>query len=180
MAHFPMFVVLKGATVLVVGSEEAARDKIQKLLSFGPHIHRVDILSAGDLTPAPALVILAGGDRKAAARLCMERNIPVNSVDDPENCTFFFPALIQRGEVTVGIGSGGACPAAAAEIRRRVEGALPENLEEIALWLGQITAGLRRGIPEMDRRGAVLRKIAAAAFEKNRPLSESELTDFLM
>ena len=56
-------------------------------------------------------VIAATDDRevnRGIAALCRERGIPVNAVDDKEQCTFLFPALVKRGDLTVGVSTAGA------------------------------------------------------------------------
>ena len=47
-------------------------------------------------------VITATGDRgvnRHISQLCRQRHIPCNAVDDPESCTFFFPAIVTGGRV---------------------------------------------------------------------------------
>ena len=63
---------------------------------------------------------------------CRARGVPVNCVDAPALCDFFFPALITAGEVTVAVSTGGASPALAAALREYLEGVLPQNLSMIA------------------------------------------------
>ena len=80
-------------------------------------------------------MVAATDDKALNARVasdCRERGIPVNSVDDRENCDFYFPALIGRGSVTVGISTGGASPALAAALREYIEALLPDDLGGIA------------------------------------------------
>ena len=53
------------------------------------------------------------------AEYCQAAHIPVNVVDDREKCTFFFPALVKEGALTVGISTDGKSPAAASWLRGR-------------------------------------------------------------
>ena len=46
-------------------------------------------------------VITATGDsgvNRHISQLCRQRHIPCNAVDDPESCTFFFPAIVTEGD----------------------------------------------------------------------------------
>jgi siroheme synthase-like protein len=52
----------------------------------------------------------------------------VNVADDPALCTFFFPALVRRGDLVAGISSSGACPRLTARLRERLEKDWPANL----------------------------------------------------
>ena len=174
MAYFPVFLDLQGQRVLIVGSGPQALEKAQALASFQPELHLLPHLTPADLTPPPALVILTDKNRTQEAALCRSRGIPVNALDDPDNCTFYFPSLITRGSCTIGISSGGQAPALSAALRRQIEAGLPDNLEDISLWLSDLTVLLRQHIPERDRRAKALVAITAEAFQKNRPLSQRE------
>lgn len=169
MNHFPLSIDLTGRTVLLVGSGPQIRDKYEKLLPFGAELRQVETLSEGDLSPSPAFVVAGDLEKSEAARvsaLCQSKGIPVNVVDQPELCSFYFPALIARGSLTVSVSSGGKSPAAAAHLRRTIEAVLPDRTEEILDWL----ASLRGRVPRR-----VLTQAAAKAFGLGRPLSEQEL-----
>jgi siroheme synthase-like protein len=78
-----------------------------------------------------ALVISATDDRELNARIARDAKdagIPVNIADDPELCTFFFPALVRRGDLVAGISTSGACPRLAARLRERLNEAWPPDL----------------------------------------------------
>ena len=179
MAYFPIFTDLTGKPVLIVGDSPHAQQKAALLAPFRPRIRFLEQLGPSDLEPVPALVILAGGDRAEAAALCRQRNIPVNSVDDPENCSFYFPSLILRGDCTLGISTAGTAPAASRALRQEIEAALPGNLEQILPWLGALTARLRESVPDYDRRARILAAVSREAFRKNRPLREAEVDEYM-
>lgn len=180
MPLFPMFVDLKGRGVLIVGEGRHADDKAAKLGPFGAVIRQIAPVDFGesDLSPAPALVVLAETGHPAndaiAAR-CAELRIPVNAVDDPALCTVRFPALLTRGELSVGIATNGLSPVMASLIRESLSESLPEELESILIWAGELTARLRQEIPDYAQRTRILRRATKLAFEKNRPLTEGEL-----
>ena len=177
MAHFPMFVNLKGKKVLIVGGGRVAYRKIRKLEPFEPNIRVIspeiceDIQNAEkifrrfravDLLWNPELVIAATDDRRAnrkIAGLCRIFRIPVNVVDDPENCTFLFPAVIARGDFSAGICTGGTSPTAASYYKRKLESHLPEDLEEMLLHLGEQRVRLKEEIPDDGHRAAALRQM---------------------
>lgn len=169
MGHFPLFLDLTGKPVLLVGHGPETDAKLEKLLPFAPDVRRLDRLTEADLTPTPVLVV--AGDLKLAelqhaSRLCRDRGIPINVVDRPDLSTFYFPALISRGPLTVGISTAGVSPAAAAVLRQQLETQLPDRTEEILLWANT----LRGRIP-----GPALKAAVARALSINRPLTEEEL-----
>ena len=140
MGYFPFFMEIEDKKGVVLGGGQVAARKVEKLLPFGPRLiciapvicGRIESLAQGSdqLTliyreacredMEGACFVIAATDREDvnawAAQWCRERQIPVNVVDDREKCTFFFPALVQEGALTVGISSDGKCPAAASFI----------------------------------------------------------------
>lgn len=195
MSSFPICVETRGETVILAGSGRMAEEKLEKLLLFEAHIllfaeggfeglsyPQVTLhsrrLTEEDLEQNPLFVVAAEEEReknRAISRWCRERKIPVNVVDDPELCSFTFPALIRRGEATISISTSGKSPAAAAVLRQRLEQAVPERLEEILDWSAELRSRLKQEITDAERRKRILRSAVAAAMERGRPLSAEEL-----
>src|SRR4029079_4841437 len=85
-----------------------------------------------------ALVSAAGcALDEAVALRARAAGIPVNVVDCPDLCTFIFPAIVDRGEVVVAIGTGGASPVLAARLRGSIEPLLPTRIGELAALIGR-------------------------------------------
>ena len=169
MGYFPLCIDLAGKRVLLVGDGEQIRDKADKLRPFAPNlIFKMDITHE-DLQTGPAIVIVGDmqyHDAQRISAMCMERNVPVNVVDVPQLCTFFFPSLITQGDLTVSVSTNGKSPAAAAYLRRQIESQIPDRTDEILQWLNDSRMQLREA--------GVLKRAIVMAFEKNRPLTESE------
>ena len=194
MAYFPFFMDLEGREGLVVGGGAVAARKVQKLLPYGPRLTVAapellpEIEALPGLTPLrrafdPAMlegkffVIAATDDREAnreIAALCRERGILVNAVDDKEQCTFLFPALVKRGELTAGVSTGGASPSAAAWVRRRVDEAVPEDFGELLDYLASLRPVVRARVPE-ERRAGVFSRLFSVCLEGGFPLEEAAL-----
>lgn len=195
MPYFPMFVDLKDRPILIVGGGSVALRKLQKLLPYGgkltvvaprilPEIEeRSDVklrrrcFCAEDLNPPPAMVIAATNDaavNREVAMLCQKRHIPVNVVDEASLCSFFFPALVQQGEFSAGISTGGASPTAAAYFKEELREVLPENLDELLSWLGSMRPQLKSRIPEQRKRAAAFRSLFEACMAKGAPLTHEE------
>ena len=64
-------------------------------------------------------------------------NVIVNVVDRPELSTFIVPAVIDRGDVVVAIGTGGASPVLARRLRERIEALLPARIGDLAALMGR-------------------------------------------
>lgn len=169
MGYFPLCVDLTGKTVFLVGDGPQIRDKAEKLKPFSPHLIYLTDLRREDLCAHPALVVVGDmeyGDAERLSLLCREGNVPVNVVDVPRLCTFFFPSLIARGDLTVSVSTNGKSPAAAAYLRRQIESAVPDRTEEILQWLGENRTALREE--------GILKAAVAMAFSQNRPLTAQE------
>src|SRR5439155_16673385 len=68
------------------------------------------------------------------------KSVPVNVVDRPDLSTFIFPAIVDRGEVVVAIGTGGASPVLARRLRERIEALLPARIGDFAALMGRFRA----------------------------------------
>ncbi|MDR2392975.1 MAG: bifunctional precorrin-2 dehydrogenase/sirohydrochlorin ferrochelatase [Treponema sp.] len=151
MPYFPLFVDLTGKDCLIVGGGAVAVRKARSLLNFGAKLRVVDpepsasikvlsltLLSRPYRSPEDvtgAAMVIAATDKQELNRMVAQdaraAGIPVNVVDDPQGCTFFFPALVQRGELVAGISTAGLCPRFSALLREYLDGALPPNLGEV-------------------------------------------------
>lgn len=114
----------------------------------------------GDLRGA-RLAVAATNDpavNAAIADEADERGCPVNVVDDPSRCTFHAPAVVRRGEVVIGVSTGGASPALARRLRGEIEAILGPEYEPLADILARLRPRLRdpesgasRAAPAWDR-----------------------------
>ena len=194
MSAFPMFVELSEKRCLVVGGGEVACRKIRVLTDCGAYVTavapeireelkenpRVSLVNRpfqeSDLEENWFLVIAASDDASVNGRvadLCRVKGIPVNRADEQDGGGFFFPALIQRGDLTVGISTLGASPAAAGYFRRLIEAVLPEKTGEMLQAMRQFRERAIRTLPKKLRREALLLS-AKQTLEKGEPLSEEE------
>lgn len=168
--NFPIFISLTDKPCLVVGGGAVARRKCETLLEYGARVTvvakvlRVDFsdlaaecrqeggsvqLYERPFEPADIdgrlLVFVATEDEalnRSIVLLCRKKHILVNVADIPELCDFYFPALVRRKDVVVGISTGGGSPALAGVLRRELNEVLPEELGTRAEEL----AALRRSI----------------------------------
>jgi siroheme synthase-like protein len=133
-----------GAEVTVVSA--APGSALQAGLRTGRWRHVARAWQPGDLAGA-ALVYACLDDSSSIDALRQDatrERVLLNVVDVPEACDFFAGALVERGDLTVLVGTGGSSPAAAAAVRRRLEDVI----------------GVEYG-PFVDILGAVRRRLAA-------------------
>ena len=155
MASFPIFVEVGAAAPLVVGGGNLALSKARLLLKragrvavaspalvegFRPlidegRIERLPSTSIEHALHGRPLVISAMEDDAADARiaaLARRLNIPVNVPDRPHLSTFALGAIVDRGTVTIAIGTDGAAPVLATRLRAAIEQELPARLGRLA------------------------------------------------
>lgn len=128
------------------------------------------------------LVVAASGNHElntAVGHYCRAKGIPVNVIDAPKLCSFVFPSVVVRGDISVGINTGTKSPALSKQIRKQVEKAIPEIYEEIAIWLAGLRDFVKDTYEKEDQRRYILKSAAAKAFELDRVLTEEELEDIL-
>src|SRR5262245_32998546 len=167
MRYFPAFLDLVGRHVLVVGGGAVAWRKVRLLADAGACVTvvakhlaeefaehggelRLNVVrrgfTAGDVlgkTLAGAATDEDEGNRRVA-EAGAAAGVPVNVVDDAELSTFVFPAIVQRGEVVIGISSSGAAPVLARRLRAKIEELLPHRLGALASFARQLRDIVRK------------------------------------
>ena len=66
------------------------------------------------------------------AKDCNKHNIIVNVVDQPDICDFIFPSILERGDITVAVSTGGASPVLARVLRTKLETMVPASYGKLA------------------------------------------------
>jgi uroporphyrin-III C-methyltransferase/precorrin-2 dehydrogenase/sirohydrochlorin ferrochelatase len=174
MRFLPVFLDLQAGPVVLVGAGELARAKLRLLAAAGARIRWFSIDGNHDLSGIPdaARIELAEGDPLSAdlsgviAILCAGAGeigaamsarakavgLPVNVMDDLAHSTFIFPAIVDRGDVVVAVGTGGASPVVARRVRERIEAILPARIGDLASFIGGWRKSIHNRIPEFALR----------------------------
>jgi len=157
MESFPLFAKLKDQPVLVVGGGEMALAKLRLLLAAKAVPTVVAPRPTADIVRLAAEKTVRWVDRDfapgdidgqrlvfgatgalnsdaAVAQAARARGVFVNIVDRPELSDFIMPAVVDRGEVVIGISTQGAAPVLARWVRGIIENALPQNIGRLAAF----------------------------------------------
>jgi uroporphyrin-III C-methyltransferase / precorrin-2 dehydrogenase / sirohydrochlorin ferrochelatase len=194
MRFLPVFLDLAAGPVVLAGSGDAAAAKLRLLRAAGARVcwyrdrarspddadDAVEIIVGRapediDLSAAIAVVAAAGApaDTIIAARARALR-IPVNVVDRPDLSTFIVPAIVDRGDVVVAIGTGGLAPVLARRLRARIEALLPARIGELAGLMGRYRARLAEAVRTYAARRRFWERVVdgpiGAALLAGRPL----------
>jgi precorrin-2 dehydrogenase / sirohydrochlorin ferrochelatase len=185
---FPLWLNISGRKCLVVGAGRIAVAKIDGLLNHGAKVvviapgavpsikkqARKGLLTLHSRTFSPIdvkgafLVVAATNSSEVNAaifRACRAQRVLCNAVDDPENCDFFYPAVVRRGPLQIAISTNGQSPGLAARLRKQLE---VQFGPEWSLWV-EHTGKLRRKIlgqkmSTKERRQRLLKLTSPAAF----------------
>lgn len=204
MAYFPFFIELEGKECLVVGGGDVAFRKIRELLPFGVNITVVSleicesIRDLADRYPGqmqllcreyemediqPAFFVIAATDDEQCNReiseYCRRERIFVNVVDDKEKCSFYFPSLVKQGDIVAGFSSGGNSPALIKELRRELEGQIPEYFGELNERLGQIRPLVKNAFATEQQRKQYYEGVIHKSREESGALSIQEMKELI-
>jgi uroporphyrin-III C-methyltransferase/precorrin-2 dehydrogenase/sirohydrochlorin ferrochelatase len=184
MRLFPIFVKLERRRVLLVGAGPVGEAKVAGLLSAGAAVTVVApaatdairrLADEGKLVwerrefvphdlDGVALVV-AAVPRDVARNIHDEahrRNVLVNAVDDPDHCDFYYPAVVNRGDLQIAISTAGHSPALAQRIRIELEQQFGPEYEAWIRQLGEVRRELFGAAMDPDERKQKLHDLASA------------------
>ncbi len=183
MKYFPIFVDVDQAEILIAGGGEQALQKLRLVLKttarivvIGEQPREGIVALAGDQVRierrafaaedalGKALAFVATGEPSENARiaaLLRAARVPVNVVDEPEHSTFITPAIVDRDPIVVAIGTEGAAPVIARQIKTKLEAWLPARLGDVAAK----AASLRDRIGALFHDGTTRRRFWTRLFE---------------
>jgi len=141
---FPIFLKLVGRRVLVVGAGTIAESKIADLLDTGAQIKviafeanetitkwaRAGLIElekrgfvAGDLQDVDLVLVATSSPvlNKLVFSEAQKQKVLCNVMDVPEQCDFFYPAIVKRGDLQIAISTSGQSPSLAQRLRRQLE-----------------------------------------------------------
>lgn len=176
MKYYPVFLDLREKVCLVVGGGSVAERKVQRLLECGASVRVVSralsselecLLGKGQIEcpddrysenclDGVFLAICATDDKAMNERVmrdCRSRGIPVNVVDDPARCDFILPALVEQGDLTIAVSTGGKSPALARRLREELERQYGAEYRELLDILGELRKRIMaKGRPAEENR----------------------------
>lgn len=174
MKAFPLFLDVAGRDVVVVGGGEQAAQKARLVAKTEARL----VLMARSLEPELAGRVAGGAghvpavvDNKALSRarlafiatgcagadaaisaVAKDLGTIVNVVDRPDLCDVTTPAIVDRDPLVVAIGTEGAAPVLARQVKTRLEEWLEPTLGTFAARAGALRAEVERTVPKEKRR----------------------------
>ncbi len=182
MAYFPFFADIEKKNCLIVGTFDLVLEKTERLFPYGVNIHALaEDGTDGELDKLEKLgakivkekfdiktiefydfvvtCSLNSSFNKEIADVCKEKRIPINSVDDTENCTFIFPSLIKRGKLSVGISSSGASPYMTRYLKAKLNEIIPDNTEDLLERLEELRPFVKEQVSDEKKRKMIFKRL---------------------
>lgn len=155
MDFLPIFLDIKGHTILVEGDDTVAARRIERALSCGAHVKVFDPDQKPEVqafldhervtyfarvpehadTKGCTILYGASEDPERDARLRAwgtAEGILCNIADAPDLCDFITPSIVDRSPIVVALSTGGAAPVIARTMRARIEANLPATFGKLA------------------------------------------------
>lgn len=195
MSYFPMFVELKGKNCLIIGGGKIALRKVEVLKEFGaqiqviapeilPEIQKIEGVICNkryfewkDLENKE-LVIAATDDSEQnhqISQACKREKIPVNAVDQTEDCSFIFPAYLKEGEVVVAFSSGGQSPVITQYLKSQTRPIVTAYVGEMAACFGALRGRVKQCVNSERARKKIYQELLQLGLEHDTIPSEEEI-----
>jgi precorrin-2 dehydrogenase/sirohydrochlorin ferrochelatase len=169
MRYYPAFLDLNGKSCVVIGGGAVAERKVRGLIKACAAVtvvspvlttglkalaskkaiaHKKRRYRDGDLSGA-SLVVSATGSREVNRKVVLDARragVLLNSVDDPPNCSFIVPSVVERGGLVIAVSTTGAAPA----LSRRLRVELEETYGPEYGCMVEIMGAVRRKLLKME------------------------------
>ncbi len=173
---------VKNRSCLVLGGDNEAADKVQRLLEAGARVtvvhptlndvlrkltasakilHRGRRFRAADTEGIVLLISTIRDDAAFSAslfELAQKERFHLWSADQPDVSTVSMPALISRGHLRVAISTSGVAPALASRLRQDLEPLFDDGFVQFLESLAALRDDTKAVEPDFERRRAILRE----------------------
>lgn len=172
---------VKGRSCLVLGGDDEAAEKVQRLLEAGAKVtvisptlndalrrltasakvlHRGRLFRAADAEGVVLVINTLRGNpdfSKSLYALAQQVRFLLCSTDQPETSTVMMPALVSRGHLRLAVSSSGVAPALASRLRQDLEQVFDDEFASFLEWLATIRDETKATEPDAEQRRALLR-----------------------
>ncbi len=208
MDYLPLFFDLKAKPCLLVGGGVVALRKAELLCRAGARVtvvaptvcealvtlvltHQGEAVVAkydASLLDGKILVVAATDDRVLNRQIHTDASaagLPVNVVDQPQLCSFIFPAIVDRSPLMIAVSSGGSAPVLARLVRARLEALLPAYYGQLATLMGRFRSKVKARFSRIESRraywervlyGPVSEQLSSGQLDQAERWMETELT----
>jgi precorrin-2 dehydrogenase/sirohydrochlorin ferrochelatase len=179
---FQVSLDVQGRLCLVIGGDEEAAEKTQRLLDAGAKvtvinptlndtlkklasaakiIHRPRLFRSSDADGAVLVINTLTKDAdysRSLLEVAQKERFILCSVDQPEASTAMLPAVVSRGKLRIAVSTSGAAPALARRLREDLAKIFDDTFIEFLDSLAALREAVQRGEPDTEQRRAQLRQ----------------------
>ncbi|MBM4122634.1 MAG: bifunctional precorrin-2 dehydrogenase/sirohydrochlorin ferrochelatase [Nitrospira sp.] len=179
---FQLSLDVKGLSCLVLGGDDEAAEKVQRLLDAGAKVtvvsptlndtlrkltasakilHRVRRFRETDAQGVVLMINTLRDDpdfSRSLLELARKERFLLCSVDQPEASNAFLPAVVNSGHLRVAVSTSGVSPALASRLRQDFEQVFGEEFRLFLDWLAAIRDETKGAEPDAEARRATLRE----------------------
>lgn len=181
-AGFPITLDVKSRPCVVLGGDEEAADKVQKLLDAGAKvtvvsptlndalrkltaaakvIHRVRLFRGQDAEGAFLVINTLRGDEEFSRglyELATKERFLLCSLDQPAYSNAWLPALVSRGHLRCAVSTSGTAPALASRLRQDMEEVFDDTFVSFLDWLASVREKVQESEADAEQRIKLLRE----------------------
>ena len=171
----PIFLKVKRQPCLIVGGGKIAYQKIKQLIVCEAditviskkYINKIKQLYKNDKIKliksryykkyinGYKLVISATSDNKVNKQVYSDAEklrIPVNIVDEPELCSYYFGSVYSNGNLKVAVSTNGESPSVGKQVRDLISKSMPDKIDSIINRFSQLRKKIKSNMSYYDRK----------------------------
>lgn len=191
---YPVNLNLDNMEIIIVGGGKVALRKCMNFLEFGKSVtvlapdfdsrflelgNKVDLIN--DIFKEVYIdkfdIVVAATDDKEVneeiACICRKKSKLINVVDSRDLSDFTVSSYVKRGDLLIGISTGGKIPALSAKIRRDLEEIYDESFAEYVDLLGELREKIIKKYEDKTERKEVLKALVKLDIEELKEIEKN-------
>ncbi|MEE0452295.1 precorrin-2 dehydrogenase/sirohydrochlorin ferrochelatase family protein [Peptacetobacter sp.] len=191
---YPVNLNLDNMEIIIVGGGNVALRKCMNFLDFGKSItvlapdfdsrflelgNKVDLINdvfREEYIDKFDIVVAATDDKEVneeIACICRKKSKLINVVDSRDLSDFTVSSYVKRGDLLIGISTGGKIPALSAKIRRDLEEIYDESFAEYVDLLGELREKIIKKYEDKTERKEVLKALVKLDIEELKEIEKN-------
>ena len=191
---YPVNLNLDNMEIIIVGGGKVALRKCMNFLEFGKSVtvlapdfdsrflelgNKVDLINdifKEEYIDKFDIVVAATDDKEVneeIACICRKKSKLINVVDSRDLSDFTVSSYVKRGDLLIGISTGGKIPALSAKIRRDLEEIYDESFAEYVDLLGELREKIIKKYEDKIERKKVLKALVELDIEELKEIEKN-------
>lgn len=191
---YPVNLNLDNMEIIIVGGGNVALRKCMNFLDFGKSVtvlapdfdsrflelgNKVDLINDNfkeEYIDNFDIVVAATDDKEVneeIACICRKKSKLINVVDSRDLSDFTVSSYVKRGDLLIGISTGGKIPALSAKIRRDLEEIYDESFAEYVDLLGELREKIIKKYEDKIERKKVLKALVELDIEELKEIEKN-------